>query len=74
MSDGEPETPAEDFRCLVAERPKLRRQITAAINKITAIITSGGPRGGLTALLQHVKILVNQASTLQSELSALETE
>lgn len=70
----DPETAAEDFRLQVTRRPTLRRQITTALNKINAIITSGGPRGGLAALLRHVEELVNQATSLQTELSALETE
>ncbi|KAI9555955.1 hypothetical protein GHT06_018499 [Daphnia sinensis] len=70
----DPETATEDFRLQVTRRPTLRQQITTALNKIDAIITSGGPRGGLAALLRHVEELVNQASSLQTELSALETE
>ncbi len=68
------ETAAEDIRLQVSKRIHLRRQITTALNKINAIITSRGPRDGLTALLCHIEELVNQASRLQTELSAVETE
>ena len=76
---GVPQDPAEDiydvdYRLQVSKRTKLRRQITTALNRMDAIITSRGPRSGLSALLRHVGELANQAYQLQTELSALETE
>ena len=73
---GVPQDPAEDisdgdYRLQVSKRTKLRRQITTALNRINAIITSRGPRSRLSALLRHVGELVEQAYQLQTELSAL---